>query len=432
MTDMDKDIQMIDTYSKILRTELQPALGCTEPIAIAYAAARAVEILDTFPEKMVLSCSGNVIKNVKGVAVPNSGGLKGLEISAALGAVGGQADKKLQVLEAVGPDQRERARQLVADGFCECRLKENVPPLCIGVEAFAGGQSAYVEIAHEHVNIVRIMKNGEVLFSQDIHTGQDSHGAVDAKSLLNIRDIITFAGVVDIDTIEPILEPQISCNEAIADEGLRHSYGMDMGKRLLASYNGDDVRIRARARAAAGSDARMSGCSLPVIINSGSGNQGMTVSLPVIEYARTMGSSREELLRALAVANLVAIHQKKYIGSLSAFCGVVSAAAGAACGISFLHGGRYDAISRTITNTLATVGGMVCDGAKPSCAAKISTALDCAITSFEIGTFEHDSFKAGEGLVAGDVESTIRNFGRVGAQGMKETDRHILSMMLQK
>lgn len=423
-----------NTYLDILKHELQPALGCTEPIAIAYAAAKARETLGDMPERMFVSCSGNIIKNVKGVIVPNAGGLRGIEVAATLGVVGGDPTRKLEVLEDVTKEDIQRTKQLVAVGYCTCSLAENVPALFIMVQVRKGEEEATVTIENSHTHITSITRNGETVFSSHQTAASAFTEATpeqDPRQQLTVARIIEFADGVRIEDVREVIERQITCNVAIAEEGLSNNYGIGVGKTLLKRYDASDVRIRARAKAAAGSDARMSGCPMPVVINSGSGNQGITVSLPVVEYAEELQASRDELLRALTVANLIAIHQKQYIGSLSAFCGAVCAATGAACGISYLHGGRYEAISKTIIDTLANVGGIVCDGAKPSCAAKISSALDAAILGFEMGTEEGKAFNDGEGLVKQDVEATIQSFGRVGKDGMKATDQEILHIMLE-
>ena len=419
------DQKLYDSYVKILKNELVPALGCTEPIAIAYAAAKAREVLGQMPESIELCCSGNIIKNVKGVKVPNSNGLKGIDVAATLGVVGGCAERELEVLEDVTEADIENTKKLVQQGFCTCTLKEGVENLYIVAKVIAGEHSAEVTIVNRHTLISRIVKDGEILYQIAAH--EDSPEYVD-KSVLNVKDILEFADTVKIEDIKEILDRQITMNSAISDEGLRHPYGAQVGRTLLNEY-GNDVKIRARARAAAGSDARMSGCSLPVVINSGSGNQGMTVSLPVIEFAKEWNVSQEKLYRALVVSNLIAVHQKKYIGSLSAYCGVVSAACGAACGICYMLGYPYEVVCETITNTIATVGGMVCDGAKSSCAAKISTALQTALLGMKMGLHDR-AFQPGEGLVEDDVEETIRSIGRMGRDGMHSTDLEILNIML--
>ena len=413
-------------YLQILELELVPALGCTEPISVAYASAKAREILSCMPEHIELYCSGNIIKNTKSVTVPNSGGMRGIEAAAVLGAVGGDPSSKLEVLERITPEDLSLARKLLSSPFCSCHLQKNAPPLYIRVEMRGGGHLAKVAVADDHTNIILMEKDGDVLFAEDENSVEDSHS--DLKSHLNVADILTFAREVKADQIRDLMERQILLNTAISTEGLNNSYGAQVGKTLLQAY-GNDVRIRACAAAAAGSDARMNGCPLPVVINSGSGNQGMTCSLPVIEYAKELKVSRDTLYRALVISNLISIHQKRYIGSLSAYCGAVSAACGAGAAITWLHGGDYTEVSRTITNTIANTGGMICDGAKSSCAAKIASAVNAAILAF---TLEKNGrcFQPGEGLVGKDVEDTIRNLGHVGKEGMKETDVTILKLML--
>lgn len=422
--------RIYDEYVSILKNELIPALGCTEPIAIAYASAKARQVLGKMPERLELWCSGNIIKNVKGVVVPNSGGLHGIDVAGILGVVGGCADKELEVLESITPEAIERTKTLLEQNFCSCHLIENVENLFIVAKVFAGADSAEVEIASRHTNITRLVKNGQELDVEQHVQFAEHQGKKLDKSLLNVKDILEFADCVKIEDIRDVLENQIQMNTAISQEGLRGSYGAEVGKTLL-KYYGDDVKVRARAAAAAGSDARMGGCSMPVVINSGSGNQGMTVSLPVIEYANELGVSREKLYRALVVSNLISIHQKKYIGSLSAYCGAVSAACGSGAAITYLYGGGLADVSRTITNTIGNVGGIVCDGAKSSCAAKIASSVDAAIMAVYM-TENSKTFGAGEGLVKNDVEGTIESIGRVGREGMKATDVEILNIMIEK
>lgn len=424
------DQKIYQAYLGILRSELVPALGCTEPISIAYAAAKARQVLGEMPERIEMWCSGNIVKNVKGVIVPNSGGMRGIEAAAVLGIVGGSAQRELQVLESVTKQDHKLAGTLIAEGYCTCHLIENVENLFIVAKVFSGTRSAEVEIVNRHTNITRIVKDG-VQQSADQFAGSDTIpcGCGD-RSLLNVKDIVAFANCVDPEDVRELLERQIQFNTAISEEGLRGNYGAEVGKTLL-KYYGNDVKVRARASAAAGSDARMGGCSLPVIINSGSGNQGITVSLPVIEYAKELGVPRERLYRALIVSNLISIHQKKYIGSLSAYCGAVSAACGSGATITYLCGGSVEDISRTITNTIANVGGIVCDGAKSSCAAKIASAVDAAVMAHCM-TQNAKTFSAGEGLVKDDVEGTIKSIGRVGREGMKSTDVEILNIMIEK
>ncbi|MDE6108129.1 MAG: L-serine ammonia-lyase, iron-sulfur-dependent, subunit alpha [Oscillospiraceae bacterium] len=417
-----------NTYVAILKGELIKALGCTEPIAVAYAAARAREVLGQFPEKLESRCSGNIVKNVKGVTVPNSGGMRGIAAAVVLGAVGGDASRDLAVLETVTEADIAKTRELLAQKICTTKLIEGVDNLFIIVKATAGEHTAEVEIQNTHLNVTRIEKDGEVLFRKT-ETGGGEEKEPD-KSLLNVRDILTFAETVNIDDIKAVLDEQIKCNMAISQEGLTNPYGAQVGRTLLEEYGTDRVEIRARAAAAAGSDARMSGCPMAVVINSGSGNQGMTASLPVIEYAKELKVSMETLYRALALSNLMAIHQKKYIGRLSAYCGVVSAACGAGTAICYMMGGGYEEICGTITNTIATIGGMVCDGAKSSCAAKIASAVSTAITGCQMA-MKHRVFRPGEGLVKEDTEDTIASVGRMGRVGMKSTDIEILNIMLE-
>lgn len=415
---------LYDNFLKILNYELVPAMGCTEPIAIAYAAAKARAVLETFPEKMVVRCSGNIIKNVKGVTVPNSGNLKGIDVAAILGAVGGKEDLELEVISQVTDEDRARVKELLAQKMCTCELAEGEENLYICVMVTAGTDSALVEIRSKHNHICRIEKNGEVLFTQkDLITG----GAGD-RSVLTVKNIMEFADTVKIEDVEKVIGRQIKYNKAISECGMSGEYGVAVGKTLM-ECGGQSVRVHAKAAAAAGSDARMSGCPMPVVINSGSGNQGMTISLPIIVYAEEMKVPEEKLYRALVLANLIAIHQKYYIGSLSAYCGAVCAGCAAACGIAYLKDADYEIISRTIINAIGNVGGMVCDGAKPSCAAKIASAIEAGLLGYELAV-RGKAFGSGEGLVEGDVEQTIRNVGRMGKDGMKSTDLEILNIMI--
>lgn len=427
--DMDKDIYQ--NYLEILRSELVPALGCTEPISIALAASHARLHLGMFPEKLDIRCSGNVVKNVKGVVVPNSGGLKGIAAAAVLGAVAGNPELGLEVLSLVTPEDIKTVKNLLAKGrqYCTIHLEEDCDNLYVLVEASAKGRQIGVEISSMHTNISKITKDGQPVFLKTNTNALEFNGGhLPDKSLLTVRDILMFAKNVRIEDVKDLLMQQINLNSAIADEGLRSRYGNEVGRTLMKDCGDYDVYMRAKARSAAGSDARMGGCGLPVVINSGSGNQGMTVSLPVIEYALELNSSEEELLRALAVANLISIHQKRYIGNLSAYCGAVNAACGAACGIAYLHGKGYKVIADTIINTLCTIGGMVCDGAKPSCASKIASAVDAAITGYKMAV-NGSVFQPGEGLAGDNVEQTIKNLGRVGRVS-RETDTEILAIML--
>ena len=418
--------KLYDSYIKILKTELVPALGCTEPIALAYAAAKAREVLGTFPEKVEAVCSGNIIKNVKGVKVPNSGGLKGVETAVVLGLVGGDAQKELEVLQGVTEEDRKETRRLLKEGICRCSLKEGVANLFIEIRACTQQESVEVRVENMHTNITRITKNGDIIY-ENPHTYRETTAD---KSALNIRDIVAFARCVDLEDVRDILERQIQYNYEISEEGLHGCWGAGIG-RLAAQMGGQTVEMRAIARAAAGSDARMGGCSLPVIINSGSGNQGMTCSLPVVEYARSTGKSEEQLLRALCISNLAAQDQKKYIGALSAYCGVVCAAAGAGAAITYLWGGDEEQIENTVVNTIANIGGMICDGAKESCAAKIFSALQAAFLGHQMA-IQGIRFKGGDGIVMDKAEDTVKAMGYVGRAGMKQTDIEVLNLMIGK
>lgn len=419
---MDK--QQYNNYLNILRAELIPAMGCTEPIAIAYAAAKARQLLGVMPERMTARCSGNIIKNVKAVNVPNSGGQKGVEAAAILGALAGDTELELQVISNVSPEAAEKARELNAQKLCTCELEEGAENLFIRIEAYAGDDCAVAELRTKHNHITHLEKNGIVLFESDDLPVAD-YGD---KSQLNLRDIIVFADTVDLGDVEELIDCQIRYNSAISAEGLRGEYGACVGKTLI-ELSPEDLRTRAMARAAAGSDARMNGCALPVVINSGSGNQGITCTLPVVTYAEALNISREKLIRSLVLTNLISLHQKRYIGNLSAYCGAVCAGTAAACGVAYLEGGRYDMIGRTIINSLGNVGGIVCDGAKASCAAKIASAVNAGLLGYEMTKRGH-VFAGGEGLVAEDFEQTIRNFGQVGKAGMASTDIEILNIMI--
>ena len=422
------DSALYANYLNILKHELVPALGCTEPIAIAYASAKAVQVLGEFPDTIEMNCSGNIIKNVKGVTVPNSGGMKGIDVAAILGAVGGNADKALEVLEGITPEHIARTKELLAKKICSCSLVEGVANLYITAKAAKGDHFAEVTIINHHTNITKIVKDGQVLLDLPVEAEAEDAG-ID-KSRLTVKDILEFANEVRFEDIAEDIGRQVKKNSAIAQEGLDNNYGAQIGKTLMHVW-GKGVTTRACARAAAGSDARMGGCSMPVVINSGSGNQGMTVSLPVIAYAEEWEVSRDKMYRSLVVSNLIAIHQKFYIGSLSAYCGAVSAACGAGAGITYMYGGSYQQVSLTIINTLGNIGGIVCDGAKPSCAAKIASSIDAALMAFHL-SIQNKSFLPGEGIIKGDVEETIKSMGYIGRVGMRSTDTEILNVMIDR
>ena len=417
-------------YSEILENELMLALGCTEPIAIAYAAATARDILAKEPEKIKVGCSGNIIKNVKGVIVPGTGNLKGVEPSAILGAVGGKAELKLEVLCQITEADLEKTKALLQTDYCSVELIPNVPNLLIRVRVENGDDYAMVEIKDAHTQISRIEKNGQILLEKTPDTPKEVAPAPEYKNM-NLQDIIAFCREGNIDSVIPVLKRQEELNSSIAQEGLSHPYGEQVGATLMRYYGKEDIKVRARALAAAGSDARMSGCVMPVVINSGSGNQGITVSLPVLAYAEEVNATEEMKYRALALSNLVSIYIKRDMGKLSAFCGAVSAAGGCGAGITFVTGGTDQEIADTIKNTLANVAGIVCDGAKPSCAAKIASAVDAAILGHLMAK-EGKVFGDGEGIVNESIDQTIANTARMGRDGMRDTDHEILNIMLGK
>ena len=419
---MDKMVYA--TYVSILKSELIPAMGCTEPIAVALAGAKASQVLGATPDHMDIYCSGNIIKNVKGVVVPNSGGQTGIA-AAVLGAVGGDADKGLEVIEGATPEDAQTVRRLLEEGMCACHLAQDEENLYIRVEAARGQDRALAEIRTRHDHFSRIEKNGEVLASSSAR--DDGAGPVE-KSCLNLKDILEFAGQLNIDEVRELLDRQIDYNRAISEEGLKRPWGAQVGRTLFCG-GASPLPVRAAAKAAAGSDARMGGCSMPVVINSGSGNQGITVTMPLYEYAVSNGVPMEKLYRALALANLISVHEKRFIGNLSAYCGAVSAATASVAGIAYLEGADYEMIGNTIINSIGTIGGMVCDGAKASCASKIASAVQTAMLAYDMAKNGH-VLKDGEGLVEGGVEGTIRNIGRMGREGMRETDVEILNIML--
>ena len=415
-----------DSYVKILEEELIPAMGCTEPIAIALAAAKARETLGSMPLACRVEVSGNIIKNVKAVTVPNTGGLKGIEAAAAAGIVAGKAELELEVLSQVTAEEIAAMAKFLKD--CEVTV---VPALgdrvfYIRVTAEGGGHSASCEIVDYHTNITCIQKDGKVVFQSQGGSGEKQEQT--DRSVLSVEEIIRFADCLDTADVAEVIRRQVAYNSAISAEGLKGGWGAEVGKTIRDVY-GDDVAVRAKAAAAAGSDARMSGCELPVVIVSGSGNQGMTTSLPVIEYARDMGADEDALVRALVVADLVTIHQKTGIGRLSAFCGAVSAGCGAASGVAYLKGGRYREVAHTIANALAICSGMICDGAKPSCAAKIAAAVDAGLMGYHMFMSGHQ-FVDGEGIIKKGVENTIGNVGRLAREGMRRTDEEILHIMV--
>ncbi len=421
------DQETYDAYVAILEEELVCAMGCTEPIAVAYCAALARRALGAMPDRVCVAASANIIKNVKSVVVPNTGGARGIEAAAAAGVVAGDADAKLEVLAGVTGEQVTEMRDYLATHEVSVSPSEQPWIFDIQVRAEAGGHVALCEIAGSHTNVIRVERDDEVLLDAPFEEGADEGDAGTDRSCLSIENIVEFADAVDLGDVKQVLGRQIACNVEISHEGLRGDWGANVGSVLLEAY-GDGVANRAKAWAAAGSDARMGGCELPVVINSGSGNQGITASVPVIVYARELGVSHDELLRALVVSNLVTIHLKTGIGRLSAYCGATSAGAGAAAGITYLYGGRADEISHTVVNAIAIDSGMVCDGAKASCAAKIASAVEAGLLGMQMQR-QGKQFYGGDGIVVKGVENTIRNVGVLAAQGMRETDRTIIELM---
>ncbi len=414
-------------YIKILEEELIPAMGCTEPIAIAYAAAKAREVLGYIPEKVVVEVSGNIIKNIKSVIVPNTNKLRGIEAATAAGIVAGKAEMKLEVISDVSEEKKKEIKEYI--NYCPIEVKLADTPFIfdIHMKLFYKDSFVKVRIANYHTNIILIEKNGKILYQKEVNASKEE-GLCD-KKLLNVEDIIDFANSVQIKEIDTIIERQIQYNSRIAEEGLKNNYGANIGNVLLSTY-GSDIKVRAKAKAAAGSDARMNGCELPVIIISGSGNQGIAASIPVIEYAKELNASKEKLYRALVVSNLVTIHQKTGIGRLSAYCGAISAGTGSGAGIAYLHCGEYKDISHTIVNALSIASGIVCDGAKASCAAKIAAGVDAGIFGYYMYK-NGQQFRSGDGIVKKGVEATIANIGKLAKDGMKETDKEIIKLMIE-
>ena len=421
---MDKELY--NSYVNILREELVPAMGCTEPIAVAYAAALARNTLGCLPEKVDIRVSANIIKNVKSVVVPHTGGLRGIAAAASAGIVAGNADAELEVISTVNEEQTRQIRAYLESAMFDIAPSDSDYIFDIQITVKSGEESAFVQIAGGHTNVIGLRKNGEVLIDRVyIQGGQVEQ--VDHK-LLSVQSIVEFVDCVNIDDVKETLDRQIACNTAIAEEGLSGKWGANIGSVLLTAY-GDGVHNRAKAWAAAGSDARMSGCEKPVVINSGSGNQGMTASLPVIVYAKELAVSDEKLYRALVVSNLVTIHLKTGIGRLSAYCGATSAGCGAGAGITYLYGGKFREIAHTIVNAVAINSGMICDGAKASCAAKIASAVEAGLLGMQM-QMQDEQFYGGDGIVVKGVENTITNVGRLASIGMRQTDEEIIQIMV--
>ena len=423
MCNKDFDLSI---FTEILKEELVPAMGCTEPIALAYAGAKAREVLGTLPDRILIEASGSIIKNVKSVVVPNTGNLKGIPAAVCAGVILGNADKKLEVLSDIKESEIPKISEFMEKTELEVKHLKSGFNFDIILTAQKGGDYAKIRITNAHTNITLMEKNGEKLLETKIRCESDE-GFTD-RSVLSGEAIWKYITEIEIEEIRPIIKRQIEYNTAIAEEGLRGDYGASIGKVILSAY-GDNVRDRAKAMAAAGSDARMNGCELPVIINSGSGNQGMTCSLPVLEYAKELKSDEDKLYRALALSNLIAIHIKSGIGRLSAYCGAVSAGAAAGGGIAYLYTQDYSTVMHTVVNALGIVSGIICDGAKASCAAKIASSVDAGILGFDMFR-QGREFVSGDGIVAKGFEANVKNIGRLGKTGMKTTDAEILDMML--
>ena len=420
--------EIMDAYVEVLQNELLLATGCTEPIAIAYAAAILRQTLGNLPEKIRVEVSGNIIKNVKSVVVPNTGRLKGIRVAVAAGIIAGEADQRLQVISRIPPEAHPEIDRYARQTPMEIVCADTPWQLDIQLTGWAGEDRAAVRIAESHSNVVLISRNEEVLLSKPLaQPGEDSG---DDRDFMSVEDILEFANTVDLSRVRDMLDRQIDFNSAIAKEGLEGDWGANIGSVILKEYP-QDIRSEAKAWAAAGSDARMSGCERPVVIVSGSGNQGMTASLPVIRYALHLGATREQMYRALLVSNLVTIHQKSGIGRLSAYCGAVSAGVGAGAGIAYLLDGSYRAIAHTIVNAVAILSGTICDGAKPSCAAKIAASVDAGIMGYSMYK-SGQQFRSGDGIVTKGVDNTIANVGVLAKQGMQQTDRVILKIMTDR
>ena len=414
-------------FLAILAEELIPAMGCTEPIALAYAAARAREVLGGMPERITAHCSGNIIKNVRCVTIPNSGGLTGIETACALGAFGGDATRVMEVLEAVTPESLSEAKEFLNAGRCRVEFLDSEIPLHFVVSVYRGTDEVSVEVRYAHTNIVRIEKNGEVLYENKAAVNEKT--AAD-RSNLSVETIKEFADTVEIARVKGLLDMQIRCNMDIAYEGMSGNYGLGIGRVIREVYP-ESVATRMRAYAAAASEARMDGCDMPVIINSGSGNQGIASSVPVIVYAREMALPQERLYRALVFSGLMTIFQKEFIGKLSAFCGAVSASCAAGAAITYMAGGTVQQIKDTIDNTLADIPGVICDGAKTSCAAKIASALDAAMLAHSLA-MRGKAYEAFTGILKEDAGETISCIGHIGKVGMRQTDKEIIRLMLEE
>ncbi len=415
-----------DTLYQIMKEELIPAMGCTEPIALAYACAKAKEVLGQRPEWISASCSGNIIKNVRCVFIPNSNGMTGIEAACVLGALGGSSAKEMEVLADVTPAIIEEAKQYINAGKCEVSYLDSEIPLHFVIEMKAQEHQVALEVKHSHMNITKIEKDGQILFEKEEEEAFSEEG-ID-RSILNLDLIKEYADTIEIEEIKPLFERVIRCNMAIAEEGMKGKYGVGIGNILQAQ--GGDVYHRIKAYAAAGSEARMGGCDLPVIINSGSGNQGIASSVPVIVYAMHVHASEELLYRSLVFSALLTIYQKEFIGRLSAFCGAVSATCSSGAAITYMEGGTIEQIQKTIDSTLAITPGIICDGAKISCAAKIASGLDASLLAHTMA-MNDKQYEPNTGILKDTVDETIHTVGHIGKVGMKDTDKEIIKSMLK-
>ena len=413
-------------FIAILEEELRPAMGCTEPIALAYAGAKARRILGALPDRIEVLVSGNIIKNVKSVVVPNTGGLRGIAAAICAGVVAGDPDKQLEVIASVSKEAQAQLKDYMTR--TEVKIEPATSNLVFDIDLtlFAGQEQARVRIVNHHTNIVHISRNGQVQLELPVE--ESSEDNLTDKTCLSIERIVEFADVLDIEDVRPSIGRQLEYNLAIAREGLKGNWGANIGSVIL-SQQGTANNRKAAAYAAAGSDARMSGCEMPVIILSGSGNQGITASVPVAIYAEAFGATEEQLFKAVAVSDLITVHQKTGIGRLSAYCGAISAGCGAGAGIAYLHGGNKEAVAHTVVNAVAILSGTICDGAKPSCAAKIAAAVDAGILGYNM-YLENQQFYGGDGIVTKGADATVVNVGRLAREGMRETDRTILEIML--
>ena len=425
---MEKKDTIYRQYIAILREELQPAMGCTEPIALAYAGAKARQVLGCVPEQVSVRVSGNIIKNVKSVIVPNTGGLHGIGPAVCAGIIAGDADKVLEVISTISEDKRQELRAFLETVQLDIQPADSSLIFDIDITLTAGSDQVQLRIINHHTNIVLIRRNNDILL--ELPVAESSEDQLTDKSCLSIEKIVEFADCLDVNDIRELVGRQIAYNMAISKEGLENNWGANIGSVIL-NRQGQLLSKRAAAYAAAGSDARMSGCEMPVIILSGSGNQGITASVPVAVYAEAIGASEEELLKAVALSDLVTVHQKTGIGRLSAYCGAISAGCGAGAGIAYLQGGRFHAIAHTVVNAIAILSGTICDGAKPSCAAKIAAAVDAGILGWEM-YLEKQQFYGGDGIVTKGVDKTVINVGRLAREGMRETDKTILQIMLDE